>query len=73
MVTSHTHCSALEVEIKQLRIKFEAWQGLLHSVNTATDTNFSLKHDGGYQSMLGDDAQMGRDALQLVKGKRTRF
>jgi hypothetical protein len=36
------------VEIKQLRIKFDAWQGLLQSVNTATDPNFSVKHEGAW-------------------------
>lgn len=33
------------MEIKQLRIKFDAWQGVLHSVNTATDAGFGVKHE----------------------------
>jgi hypothetical protein len=39
-------CSALESQIRQLRVKFDQWKGLLQSSNTATDITFRLKNDG---------------------------
>jgi hypothetical protein len=39
-------CSVLDGEIRGLRVKFEEWQGLLSSCNTATDVGFRVKHEG---------------------------
>ena len=37
---------ALEAEVQSLKVKFDDWQGQLHSVNTASDTKFRVKHEG---------------------------
>lgn len=32
-----------------VKLKFDDWQAQLHSVNTASDTKFRLKHEGALQ------------------------
>lgn len=36
---------ALDAEVQGLRVKFDDWNGQLHSVNTASDAKFRVKHE----------------------------
>jgi hypothetical protein len=46
------HCSAVGNDIKALQTKFVVWKDLLGAVNTATDVNFRLKHEGSWAKAL---------------------
>ncbi len=57
--------SHLESEVHTLRGKFEEWQGLLQSVNTASDTKFRVKHEE-LKRDLGKCEEMTRKVRMAV-------
>ena len=66
---------ALEGELRTLRVKFDGWKGLLHSVDTSADVGFKLRHEEVKKDIIkvGDLLRKVRASVLNVEQNRGKF
>ena len=66
---------ALEGEVRTLRVKFDGWKGLLHSVDTSADIGFKMRHDEVKRDVakVGDLLRKVRASVENVERNRSKF
>lgn len=63
---------ALEGEVTSVKLKFDDWQSQLHSVNTASDTKFRLKHEEVKRDLGKADEMCRKVRLAVLNVERNR-
>ena len=66
---------ALDGELRTLRVKFDGWKGLLHSVDTSADVGFKLRHEEVKKDIVkvGDLLRKVRASVLNVEQNRGKF
>jgi hypothetical protein len=66
---------ALDGELRTLRVKFDGWKGLLHSVDTSADVGFKLRHEEVKKDIIkvGDLLRKVRASVLNVEQNRGKF
>ena len=66
---------ALDGELRTLRVKFDSWKGLLHSVDTSADVGFKMRHEEVKRDIIkvGELLRKVRASVLNVEQNRGKF